>query len=91
MEAKQALVKEFRISERQAFRYLKSAGNISEPLTAPEKKSVFTVKLPISLIQRIRKRAKDSGSSLSFLVTEALETFLKTGGKSGTGKRQMRS
>jgi predicted HicB family RNase H-like nuclease len=90
-EAKQALVKEFKISERQAFRYLKSAENISEPLVVPEKKLVFTVKLPISLIQRIRKKAKDSGHSLSSLVAEALETFLKTGGESGTKKRRTRS
>lgn len=91
MEAKQALMEKFNISERQAFRYLKSAENISEPLVVPEKKLVFTVKLPISLIQRIREKAEKSSLSLSSLVTEALETFLKTGGESGTGKKQTHS
>lgn len=91
LEAKQALVKKYNISERQAFRYLKSAGNISEPLAVPEEKLVFTVKLPISLIQQIRERADNSNLSLSCLVTEALETFLKTGGESGTEKRRTHS
>jgi predicted DNA-binding transcriptional regulator YafY len=81
--ARQALVRKFAISERQAFRYLKTAENTPEPLAVPERKLVFTVKLPIGLIQRIRREARMSTRTLSDLVAEALGVFLKMGEKSG--------
>ncbi|HEX2520605.1 MAG TPA: ribbon-helix-helix protein, CopG family [Terriglobia bacterium] len=46
-------------------------------MPVPERKGVFTVKLPLSLISRLRQLARSTGASLSALVTQALEAFLK--------------
>ncbi|MDD5599721.1 MAG: hypothetical protein PHV82_17380, partial [Victivallaceae bacterium] len=90
-EAKKALIEKFGISDRQAFRYLKIAQESSGLLVIPEKKAVFTVKLPVSLIFRIRQRAQLSDYTLSDLVAEALEIFLKMGGKSGKEEKRTQS
>ena len=71
------LVSEFGISKRQAYRYLREAQNSGKPLQIPEAKVVFTVKLPVNLVDRIRIYSRSTGQSLSELVTEALMTFLK--------------
>jgi hypothetical protein len=43
----------------------------------PERKVVFTVKIPLSLVRALRQMAKSTGESLSVLVTRALEAFLQ--------------
>jgi predicted HicB family RNase H-like nuclease len=72
-----ALRRRYRISKRQAYRYILEAEKTTRRLPVPEVKGVFTVKLPLSLIARLRQRASSTGASLSALVTQALEAFLK--------------
>jgi predicted HicB family RNase H-like nuclease len=72
-----ALRRRYRISKRQAYRYILEAEKTTRRLPVPEVKGVFTVKLPLSLIARLRQRASATGASLSALVTQALEAFLK--------------
>ena len=41
--------------------------------------SVFTVKLPVPLVARVRAHARESGRTISGLVGQALEEFLARG------------
>jgi predicted HicB family RNase H-like nuclease len=72
-----ALRRRYRVSKRQAYRYLLEAQGTTGKLPVPERKGVFTVKLPLSLISRLRQLASSTGASLSTLVSQALEAFLK--------------
>lgn len=71
------LARRYGISGRQAYRYILQAQASGKPLPIPERKVVFTVKLPLSLVQRLRQRVRLRGESLSAMVTDALEYFLK--------------
>ena len=78
VKAARLLARLYGVSMRQASRYIRKAKKAKRALPVPEGKVVFTVKLPISLVQLLRERAS-GGGSLSALVTEALEGFLGRG------------
>ncbi|MDA1272654.1 MAG: hypothetical protein O2960_01190 [Verrucomicrobia bacterium] len=71
-----SLVERCEVSTRQAYRYVQQAQSISKPLPIPETKAVFTVKLPVSLIERVRQDARRESRPISDVVGEALESFL---------------
>ncbi|HZC36404.1 MAG TPA: ribbon-helix-helix protein, CopG family [Chthoniobacterales bacterium] len=75
-EVVSSLEAKFELSARQAYRYLQQAQSTTKPLALPQAKAVFTVKLPTSLIQRVRQVARRRRQSISDLVTEALEDWL---------------
>ena len=75
-EVVSSLVAEFNLSTRQAYRYLQQAHKTRQPLALPEAKTVFTVKLPLEVVQRVRQIARGRRQSISDLVSEALEDFL---------------
>ena len=75
-EVVSSLVAEFDLSTRQAYRYLQQAHRTRKPLALPEPKTVFTVKLPIDVVRRVRQIAHGRRQPISDLVTEALEDFL---------------
>ena len=75
-EVVSSLVAEFDLSTRQAYRYLQQAHRTRKPLALPEPKTVFTVKLPLNVVQRVRQIARGRRQPISDLVTEALEDFL---------------
>jgi hypothetical protein len=75
-EVAAALAARFDLSTRQAYRYVQRAQRVAKPLTLPEPKAVFTVKLPPRLIQRVRRRARARRQPISQVVTEALQQFL---------------
>ena len=52
-EAVEVLAKRFSVGKRQAYRYLEEACQ-SSPLSSPEEKAVFTVRLPVGLIEQLR-------------------------------------
>jgi hypothetical protein len=70
----------FGVSRRQAYRYIEEALRIKQTVPVPERKVVFTVKLPKSLVSLVRHVANAAGESLSAIVTQALKTFLKRRG-----------
>lgn len=78
-----ALVRQYRISRRQALRYVRQAQSVGRMQPIPERKLVFTVKIPLSLVRALRQMAKSTGESLSVLVTRALEAFLQNRGGHG--------
>jgi hypothetical protein len=55
--AVEQLAKDCSISPRQAYRYLEQARRLKGPVSPGEAKLAFTVKLPNSLIERVRKYA----------------------------------
>mgnify|MGYP001611187025 CR=1 FL=1 len=72
-----------RLSERQARRYIERAAKLGR-VEVPSPKRVFTVKLPTDLIVGLKRYAKASARTLSWLVTQALEEFL---GRTRAGPR----
>ena len=81
--AARALADQYKISERQAYRYVKEAQITGRPIPIPDSKIAFTVKLSRNLIQTLRQYARARGQSISEVVTQALETFLYKGRRRG--------
>lgn len=67
------------LSPRQAYRYLQRAQRLKEPVAVSEPKLAFTVKLPRSLIQRVRLYASVKRLSISEVVSRALLALLPRG------------
>jgi hypothetical protein len=74
-DAARQLAGRFGCSPRQAHRYLQHAGR-SGHVPVPDPAAVFTVKLPVPLIARVRAHAASTGRALSAVVAQALEEFL---------------
>lgn len=84
-EAARQLARRYRLSERQAWRYVEQARD-QGVVEVPKPKVVFTVKLPTDLVGRVRRHAKQSEQTLSALVAQALREFLdRLGGRSRDG------
>jgi Ribbon-helix-helix protein, copG family len=79
-EAARVLAGRFSCSQRQARRYVEVAAR-SGAVVVPEPATVFTVKVPTGLAQRVRAHARASGRSISAVVTQALEEFLARGSR----------
>jgi DNA-binding transcriptional regulator LsrR (DeoR family) len=75
VEATRVIARRYRLSERQARRYVEHAFDEGE-MDIPQAKIVFTVKLPGDLIRRVRRLAAASGETVSATVAQALEEFL---------------
>ena len=78
-EAAVALSRDFGLSRRQAYRYLEQAQQLKGPVPPGEAKLAFTVKLPHSLIQRVRAYATRKRLSISEVVSRALLALLPRG------------
>ena len=70
------LVEKYGVSQVQAYRYIQLAREIDEKVHVPESSVVFTVKLPPTLINRVKKLSKLKRLSISKVVHTALEEFL---------------
>ena len=75
-DAVERLAGELAISSRQAYRYLRQARQLSEPVPAPEGKEVLSVRLPRGLVRRLRERSRATGTAVSDLVARALQALL---------------
>jgi len=79
----EVLMQRYKVSRRQAYRYLQEALKAGQIQPVPGRKVVFTVRLAESLVQQVREFAEKTGKSLSDLTAEALVAFLKRGGGRG--------
>lgn len=79
-DAVRELAERFGLSERQARRYVERAA-AGGPVEAPPATTVFTVKLPVPLVARVRAHAARSGRTISSVVAQALEEFLARRGR----------
>ena len=77
--AAERLARDCSISPRQAYRYLEQAQRLKSPVPSGESKLAFTVKLPHSLIQRVREYATKQRLSISEVVSRALLSLLPRG------------
>ena len=78
-DAVEQLAQDCSISPRQAYRYLEQAQRLKAPVLPSEGKLAFTVKLPHSLVQRVRTFAAAKGLSISEVVSRALLALLPRG------------
>ena len=76
-EAVQRLSRKFKLSERQAYRYLEEASELDRPVEVDEVTVPITLKLPPSTVERLRKYARSSGLTIGAIVTLALNSFLR--------------
>src|SRR6516225_6071796 len=76
IDATRDLARRYRLSERQARRYVERARD-EGAMEIPGRKVVFTVKLPAVLVRRVRQVARATGQSISGLVSQALSEFLE--------------
>jgi hypothetical protein len=67
------------ISPRQAYCYLEKTQRLKQPVPPSEAKLAFTVKLPHSLVRRVRTFAAAKGLSISEVVSRALLALLPRG------------
>jgi uncharacterized protein YoaH (UPF0181 family) len=85
-EAVRLLARRYRLSERQAWRYVEQARD-QGTLEVPRPKVVFTVKLPTDLVRYVRRQARQSEQTISALVAQALKEFLeRLGARSRDGR-----
>jgi hypothetical protein len=75
-EAMRRLSRMFRLSERQAYRYLQAASRLDRPVEVVEASVPVTLKLPPRTAELLRKYAKSSGLTMGVIMTDALEAFL---------------
>ena len=75
-EAVRALAAGQGLSERQARRYVRLAERAPAGLAVPEPGGVFTVRLPLSLIARLRSFARANARSVSGVTAEAVRSYL---------------
>ena len=79
-DAVERLAQDCSISPRQAYRYLEQAQQLKGPVPPGEaNKLAFTVKLPHSLIRRVRAYAIRKRLSISEVVSRALLALLPRG------------
>ena len=82
-EAAERLARRWSISKRQAYRYLRQALQLKQPLPVEDAKVSFTVKLSRRLVERLRTYATSTGLTLSEIVSRALRAVLHGGGGRG--------
>lgn len=77
-EAMRRLSRTFKLSGRQAYRYLQEASRLDRPVEVAENTVPITLKLPPPTVDLLRKHARSSGLTMGTIVTEALKAFLRT-------------
>ncbi len=78
-DAVEQLAQDCSISPRQAWRYIEQAQQLKGPVPPGEAKLAFTVKLPHSLVQKVRAYAATKRLSISEVVSRALLALLPRG------------
>ena len=70
------LADQLAISNRQAYRYLSHACQLTAPVPVADAKDVLSVRLPRRLIRRLREYSAATGTAVSKLVAWALQVLL---------------
>ncbi len=75
-EAAKALVQQFGLSLRQAYRYLQQAQEIKRPVQVSEPSIPITIKVPGDVVTKLRAYARASGMTIGQTVARAVLRFL---------------
>ena len=75
-EAAEILVKRFRLSLRQAYRYLDEAQYLKHPLEVPTPTIPMTIKVPADVATKLRAYAQSSGLTIGETVARAVLRFI---------------
>jgi hypothetical protein len=75
-EAAEALVEQFGLSLRQAYRYLQEAQGIRRPVQVAEPSIPITIKVPGDVVMKLRAYARASGMTIGETVARAVLRFL---------------
>jgi hypothetical protein len=81
--AAERLARDWSVSKRQAYRYLRHAQQLKQPVPVEDPKVSFTVKLSRRLLERLRTYAASTGWTLSEIVSRAVRAVLQHGGGRG--------
>ncbi len=79
-EAVVSLSRDFRLSRRQAYRYLREAQAIGHPVTVGEPAVPITLKIPANVVRGLRAHSAASGLTLGEIAARALTAFLAAAG-----------
>ena len=82
-EAASELARTCGISLRQAYRYLERAQHLKGPVPVGDSKIAFTVKLSLTLVDRLRAYASSTRLTLSDIVSRAVLKLLNRGPRRG--------
>jgi hypothetical protein len=75
-EAAEALVEQFGLSLRQAYRYLQQAQEIKRPVQVTAPSIPITIKVPGEVVMKLRAYARASGMTIGQTVARAVLRFL---------------
>jgi hypothetical protein len=75
-DAAEALVKQFDLSLRQAYRYLQEAQRLKAPVEVCEPTIPITIKVPGEVVVKLRAYAQASGATIGQTVARAVLRFL---------------
>lgn len=75
-EAAEALVGQFSLSRRQAYRYLQEAQGIKRPVAVSAPTIPITIKVPGDVVVELRAYAQASGLTIGETVARAVRAFL---------------
>ena len=76
-DAAAALIQEFGLSRRQAYRYLQEAQSIDGPAAITSPTIPITIKVPEAVVVQLRAYARTSGLTLGEIVAQAVLGFLE--------------
>jgi predicted DNA-binding transcriptional regulator YafY len=82
-EVAERLARDWSVTKRQAYRYLRHAQLLQQPVPVEDAKVSFTVKLSRRLVERLRTYAASTGLTLSEIVSRAVQSVLQRGGGRG--------
>jgi len=82
-EVAERLARDWSVTKRQAYRYLRHAQLLKQPVPVEDAKVPFTVKLSRRLVERLRTYAASTGLTLSEIVSRAVQSMLQRGGGRG--------
>lgn len=76
-EAATALIGQFGLSRRQAYRYLQEAQGIKAPVPVTAPSIPITIKVPKEVVVKLRAYAQTSGLTIGEIVARAVLSFLE--------------
>jgi hypothetical protein len=82
-EAAEALVEQFVLSRRQAYRYLQEAQSIKHPVEVSAPTIPITIKVPGDVVVKLRAYAQASGLTIGETVARAVLRFLAKASRHG--------